>query len=271
MRRAKSANETGKECNEVSKEQSKRVNEAVDIIKQKIPEREENISEQEIFRAGNIPSENSTLSDKKMNVLEEQRMTREEKQAHDKVERWLAQIRELAQTRECEDKSLNAPSPKGKGAEGEPVCEKLGEEGAAKRVGQATSQAGAAGHTSGPSAAAGKNDDDWGDFEGAPEHTTPSAAPARPAAAAAECKLLFFATPQPPAATTRVATLPETTPAVLQHSLRELAAIDYHRRRVHLFSPPHKPAPKASTCPIQAHRRMHGLIFRPPSATNTPE
>lgn len=43
-------NETGKEPgNEVSKrvkEQSKRVNEAVDIIKQKIPEREENISEQ---------------------------------------------------------------------------------------------------------------------------------------------------------------------------------------------------------------------------------
>jgi hypothetical protein len=87
-----------------------------------------------------------------------------------------------------------------------------------------------------------------------------------------ECNLLNFSdTPQPPDATTLVATLLETTPAVLQHSLRELAAIDYHRRRAHLFSPPHEPAPIASTCPIQAHRRMHGLIFRPPNATTTPE
>ena len=248
-------NETGKEKG--GEKSVKERDEAVDIIKLKIPEREQNISDPEVFRAGNILniscSEDSREGD--------QRMTREDKQAHNKVERWLAEIRELAQKRECEDKSLNAPSPNGKGAEGEPVCEKLGEECAAKRVGQATSQAGA-GHTSGPSAAAGKNDD-WGNFEGAPEHTMPSAAPALPAAAAVECNLL-------PAATTLAATLPQTTPAVSQHSLRELAAMDYHRRRVHLFSPPHEPASKASTCPIQAHRRMYGLIFRPPSSTTAP-
>jgi len=93
---------------------------------------------------------------------------------------------------------LNAPSSKGKGTEGEPVCEKLGEEGAAKRAGEAASQAGAAGHTSGPSTAGGKKDNEWVAFEGAPEHSTPSAAPAPPAAAAAECNLLNCSdTPQP--------------------------------------------------------------------------